>query len=146
MLDNDLPELLERENVRLIVLDSVAGAFRSSEEFDVRTKADLSMRAGLMCHLARRLKEFSVLHGVCCVVVNQVTSSPTEPLPVAALGPTWSSCVNTRFMLRRKEAAGGGDQSSFQREIGVAFSPYMGPASCQYQIGPGGVRGLESSF
>lgn len=76
-----------------------------------------------------------------------------------ALGLTWSSCVNTRFLVTRRdgmshrmrafaaqlEASGGqgGPTSIFTRELRLLFSPLAPPdMACEFIVCPPGVRGV----
>lgn len=120
-----VPEMCRQSNVRLLVIDSIAGMFRT--EFDATNKDQAKLRLALMYRFAAELRHLADTYSLCVVVVNQVTASvDQEPLsslfsgsfggakadPVPALGLGWSNCVNTRLMLRRDASSllglGGG--------------------------------------
>jgi RecA/RadA recombinase len=113
-------------SIRLLILDSLAGLART--EFDSSNRDDMKIRTATLFNIASKLKWLSDTFGMCIVVVNQVTAGGfntttvvDSPLvanmgnnshfirnnenaaaaPVPALGLVWSTCVNTRILLRR---------------------------------------------
>ncbi len=109
----------------LVVVDSVAGVARGAE-----ADVGLVTRQQMLVTLAQGLKGL----GSMVLVVNQVSESLSEGRTVAALGATWSHCVNLRLMLTM-------DQSTGERRVEVAKSSFS-------KCGHGGkfcltVRGFE---
>ena len=95
--------LLLFSGVRLVVIDSIAALFRA--EFSVEESA---LRAHVLFDVARSLKQLAHEHSAAVVCINQVSDRIVqEALTYArkrfipALGLAWSSCVNTRFFVRR---------------------------------------------
>jgi RecA/RadA recombinase len=120
---------LERGDIKLIVLDSVAALFRA-EQVGRDDTMDFSARAQELLSMAGQLKLLSATFHVPVLVVNQVSdffagadSNSGSALAVEhtkhsylhhwsmlssghrvvpALGLTWANCVNTRIFLTRK--------------------------------------------
>ena len=105
-----VPILCRRHNVRLIVIDSITSLFRGV--FSASRK-DLATRANCLFEVSAKLRAVAAEHSLAVMVVNQVTSSMSDkddarggfdlgPDPlldasaVAALGLSWSNCVNMR--------------------------------------------------
>eukprot|EP00557_Chaetoceros_sp_GSL56_P012898 CAMPEP_0176482724 /NCGR_PEP_ID=MMETSP0200_2-20121128/3529_1 /TAXON_ID=947934 /ORGANISM="Chaetoceros sp., Strain GSL56" /LENGTH=381 /DNA_ID=CAMNT_0017879061 /DNA_START=16 /DNA_END=1161 /DNA_ORIENTATION=- len=106
---HELPIILEQENSNffktgVIVLDSIAGLYRTREE--VATNHDdkyfYSNRSRDLFYISSQLKKISKQYGVNIVVVNQVTMNGSGR-NVPCLGLSWSYCVNERYMLTRVE-------------------------------------------
>ena len=118
-LKRRLPQQCASGPVRLVVIDSVAGMFRT--EFTATNTEDAVQRAILLFRFATELKRLADVYHLCVVVVNQVTAPLGQQQqqagagslaaavwgggeggdPVPALGLCWSHCVNTRVLLRR---------------------------------------------
>lgn len=131
-----LPKLLATQKVGLIVIDSIAGIFRSSyENNEIRNRAeDMRVVGGQLHKLA---SQFSV----CVLCVNQVTASDGLERCVPALGLAWSNLVTTRIQLHRLEPNGIDAEPS--RSLQVVFAPDLPEASVPYTITQAGVFGLE---
>ena len=71
ILNYQLPVGIQRYNVGLVVLDSVAANFRA--EHETRTPAQLADRAVELTKLGKMLKRIAIEHGVAVVVTNQVS-------------------------------------------------------------------------
>ena len=107
--------LVQRLNVKLVVIDSLTAIFRG--EFRGSSIVDMKDRAEMLLQLAATMKRCSHEHGCAFVVVNQVTAAMSnenmflipsrfmsyiEQFSVkASLGMTWSNCVNDRIMIHR---------------------------------------------
>ena len=116
VLKEHLPNLIPLKNVRLVVIDSIAGVFRT-EYGDRKLTA---FRSNLLLRLAARMKKLSYQHAIPFVCVNQVSGSPIhnstkleeygkqayDLKAFPSLGLTWSHCVNRRFILSRSEVRG----------------------------------------
>lgn len=116
-----LPEMCQKLNVTLIIIDSLAGAIRC--EYDPRSSKEMKDRTSKLFSFASTLKRLSDAYRVAIVVVNQVTdggfSEKQESLDllrnndntflsnstIPALGLAWSHCINTRIMLRKDDNA-----------------------------------------
>jgi RecA/RadA recombinase len=69
-LQKKLPEMCASKNIKLLVLDSLAGAVRT--EFDARDKGDMIDRTKYLFKLAQLLKWLADTFELCVIVVNQV--------------------------------------------------------------------------
>lgn len=121
--DNNNKKDTEDSRVGLIVMDSMSGLFRLWEDtdgssssssnnnnnnFNTGSSFKYTQRSEEMFQTATQLKKISDIYNVPIVVTNQVTSSySSSPLErggaIPALGLSWSNCVNTRYVLTRKE-------------------------------------------
>jgi DNA-repair protein XRCC3 len=114
-LDERLPHLLRQQNVKLVVIDSIAALFRGEVTGCVE---DLTQRSALLLHMGATMKRLSHQYQLPFVVVNQVndvfsnsnsssaafaSSSSRQVAP--AMGLSWSHCVNARIMVSRVSGA-----------------------------------------
>ena len=79
--------LVQRLNVKLVVIDSLTAIFRG--EFKGSSIVDMKDRAEMLLQLAARMKRCSHEYGCAFVVVNQVT---------AEMSNETSSIIPSRFM------------------------------------------------
>lgn len=121
-----------RSNIRLVVLDSIAGLYRmddsvqSDKFFYMKRSEELF---GISANLKRISKEF----GVYIIITNQVTTTLEgnvstgvwNPIDgkVPSLGLSWSCCVNERYFLSRKEMSMG-DRTRFVRRLHLLASSH----------------------
>lgn len=120
-LINRVPNFLESKNVGLIVIDSVAGLFRSENE---------------NCNYASRSQEFNLISKVlnnlqdqyqlAILVVNQVTDNIEMGISEPCLGLSWANNVTCRFCMSRNNI-------SSIRKFEVIFAPDL-PTSSTYVI------------
>jgi RecA/RadA recombinase len=121
ILDKEIPRIAldRRNNVRVLVLDSVADLFRGNlDSISVSNKSnEAAERASMLFYLSSRLKHLSdSFHPLSVFVINQVTGC--EHLSVAnstsqmrscslstshtpALGLSWAHCVNSSYELTK---------------------------------------------
>ena len=112
----------DRNRVKLLIIDSIAGLFRT--DFDTNQSMDRIIRAQTMHEILQLLKWLSQCYQIAVVVVNQVTASiigsASEHMGLAtnidgksgnmigsepALGINWAFGVNTRIILSRDTQA-----------------------------------------
>jgi len=116
VLGRSVPDLCQKQGVRLLIVDSLAGMART--EFDSSQREDMKRRTTALFHLAAKLKWLADTFSLCVVVVNQVTAAGFDVVAAPAvfsdgqdtkpaLGLVWSTCVNTRILLRRGGRGGG---------------------------------------
>ena len=107
-LDHHLPSILEQEQqshvakTGLIVLDSIAGLYRTREDEHRNDQHYYTHRSKDLFYISSRLKYISDQFGIQIVVINQVTVNG-KGIQVPSLGLSWSCCVNDRYMLLRRE-------------------------------------------
>jgi len=148
-LSTRIPVLLQRSNVKLVVLDSIASLFRSEFESD-----EYLNRSRSISQHAELLQKLSLQFGAVVVVTNQVTdvfdlqqlnqcdamSRGRAVRP--SLGLSWGHKVFERFMLSRAADTEGAIASSMQvRNLQVQFAPHIPPDSCRFTITTDGVFG-----
>lgn len=126
---NRLPKFLRRVNIGLIVIDSIAGAFRS-ENLDV----DYVKRSQEFHVIANQLLELGSKHEIAIVCTNQVTDDPVSRKQEPCLGLAWRNLLTCRFRLSRV--------SSDIREFSVDFAPDLPCRTCQFAIKDDGVIGI----
>ncbi|GAB9464954.1 DNA repair protein xrcc3 [Globisporangium polare] len=145
LLQSRLPTLLEEQNTKLVVIDSIAAVFRLEATASVK---EASRRSRMMFHMANCMRILSAQYNVVFVLSNQVTgnfngdaqqqqqginsSSAFKP----ALGLSWSNCINQRLMITRRP-------SGALRRMEVAFSPSCPSASASFEITSEGVASIE---
>ncbi|XP_026196486.1 DNA repair protein RAD51 homolog 2 [Anabas testudineus] len=124
----------------LIILDSVASVVR--KEFDTTLPGILMQRSNLLSHEATILKYLAHQFNIPVVLTNQITThvggqgsaSSAEVdsgFVTAALGNTWSHCVNTRLIVQYV--------TTQQRQILIAKSPVAPFAVLNYTIQKQGI-------
>ncbi|XP_015669579.1 DNA repair protein RAD51 homolog 2 [Protobothrops mucrosquamatus] len=148
-----LEEEIISKNVKLIIVDSVASVIR--KEFDTKRQGNLKERSNLLSKEASILKYLAEEFSIPVILTNQITTwlsdglavqadllSPVDDLSLsegssrngdgdsgyvtAALGNTWSHCVNTRLILQYFD--------SKTRQILVAKTPIAPLTSFLYII------------
>eukprot|EP00960_Hanusia_phi_P028012 747154-Hanusia_phi.AAC.4 len=140
-----LEEVVIEKNVKLIVVDSVASLIR--REYGSQSIPARQLQLGREAYILKRLAEDFKIP---VVVTNQVTMKfnaghrktdevVTSDMPArhdpdsyltAALGTSWSHCVNTRLVL---------EQGLSTRVLTVAKSPLSPVVRMDYQIMEGGI-------
>jgi RAD51-like protein 1 len=95
---DEMESLAMMENVRFLVLDSVASKVRN--EFD---SSQIHARQAMLLKQAQTLKQLGERFNMAVLVSNQVTThigqEMNEAFITAALGPLWAHAVNTRLVL-----------------------------------------------
>eukprot|EP01084_Bolivina_argentea_P245656 411217_1 len=158
-----LPKQVELNNVKLIVLDSIATFYR--------LKTNYIHRAKEMNKTCQHLRKLSYQYNMIVVLINQVTDVfPNDILFNASsfgsikssnrkvkpsLGLAWSNIINTRIMLARntvcydiKETDHANEtylkqtNSKIIRQIHIIFSPYLAKQWINFEINQNGIKGL----
>jgi RAD51-like protein 2 len=116
---NVLPSFLkEHENVKLIVLDSVAFHFRSGFE------NDMANRTRILQGIGKNLSIIASQFNIAVLVLNQVTTKfeNNKSTVIPALGESWSHVCQTRlFLTKEKERTCTVFKSSTQKESTAVF-------------------------
>lgn len=105
--------VLSRVRLGVLVIDSIGGLFRGEHNENVHLSTitnrgkEYIQRAGTLFDIASQLKHLSFIKKMPIVTINQVSANfdahQSKREVKAALGLSWSCCVNARFMLTRKE-------------------------------------------
>ncbi|CAH1111039.1 unnamed protein product [Psylliodes chrysocephalus] len=120
-LFSELPILLRRENIGLVIIDSIAGPFRgeNTQQYITRSRD--------LIQIAHKLNDICEEHKLAVVCTNQVAedieNSKTEP----ALGIAWSNSINYRCQILRYN-------DSSVREFEIIFSPDLARKKCIFYI------------
>ena len=148
-----IPLLLRRNEVKLVVIDSIAAPFRCVGADEAKDRSEWFFA------LAAQMLRLSDEHDALFVVANQVSFDPVSNASKPALGLSWSTCVTERFMLEYDAdtttpatATATATQTTAAerpnlRRISVVLSPRLpeGPAAtwCISARGPTFVRSLR---
>lgn len=100
--------------VKLVVLDSIGGLFRTVEDDQGSDGAFLQQRSTLLFRCASVLKRLSDMYNFKVIVTNQISASLSSTLPIGTsipslsygqplLGLSWSNCVNTRYWIHKRD-------------------------------------------
>jgi len=153
-----LPAEAQHNNVKLVVLDSISTFYRPQTDYIARAKE--------MNSTCQHLRRLSLDAQMKVVLINQVTdvfaddalfmassfgsvlSSGRKVKP--ALGLAWSNIIGSRIMLAKTTATrhSASDPNALAhsittRQMHVVFSPQMPSAWANFEIGDGGIRGVE---
>jgi len=169
LVNEQLPILLnrQRDNVKLVVIDSLAALIRS--EYDNNQSVE---RSRSLWMISSQMRKLSDTHNFAVVIVNQVTDkfdntsdfifSGTNKKLVPSLGLSWSKSINTRIMLRKTNRTCEIDSeilnhntdeeptskkrkldSAVVREMSVIFSAITANSTCMFIVQNSGLCGLE---
>lgn len=103
--------VVSRRNIKLLIIDSIAGIFRGNYETN-----DLTQRTQDLRTTGNILHNLSFNYNLLVVCVNQVTQSLSDGSVIPALGLAWANIVTTRLMLTRRGTS---------RFMEVVFSPEL---------------------
>ncbi|XP_039732490.1 DNA repair protein XRCC3 isoform X2 [Pteropus medius] len=151
----NVPVLLSRGMVRLVVIDSVAAPFRCEPDGPASAP-----RARRLQALGAALRRLSCTFQSPVLCINQVTEAVQERDAGPALGPctweerltpalgtAWSSQLLMRLMAtrHRPEEALLAPPGCPARTLRVLFAPHLPPSSCSYTVNAEGVRGTPGT-
>ena len=147
VISNRLPVLMAREDVRLVVVDSIAALVRS--DFDA---SEAMRRSEWLFGHATRLKRLAARHDAVIVVTNQVRADMSATAVLAsgddpvqpALGLSWTNCVTSRLCTARRSSSTSAD--GIRRTLAVAFAPHVPPAVVPFTISARGVHGVADAL
>lgn len=161
-VDRRLPALLASQGeeeeglklgrpIQLVVIDSVGAIFRVGSEFG-SSSSEIIDRSIWLFSLAAKLKALNEKYGTTTVIANQVSCSlrggRTKLVP--ALGLSWSHCIDTRLMIRKKfvqgayaYGEGGTEESLTIRELEILFSHCHPENTCYFLIKKHGISGVN---
>ncbi|GJQ67352.1 hypothetical protein Trydic_g8243 [Trypoxylus dichotomus] len=122
-----LQKLIHSTHIGLIVIDSIAGIFRSYND-----DRNYQNRSENFETIARRLYELCSIHSIGIVCTNQVSDNLETGETNPCLGLAWSNWVTSRFCITR----------SFSRSIRtfqIVFAPNLPTNSCNFLIKENGI-------
>ncbi|RIA91256.1 Rad51-domain-containing protein [Glomus cerebriforme] len=150
VLHLQLPILLSRNKIRLVIIDSIAANFRAA--YNSSDASILLQRSKELCKLGTKLKEISDQFQLPVICVNQVSdlfskndirefigskddnfweydyyqrqflAGKSSKIPT--LGLVWSNTINSRIMLSRADRTLVGNEDNSQRTITLMMAPY----------------------
>ena len=152
VVDKQVPQFVAQKTIRLLVIDSIAGLYRTSAEEIVAAGGDTASahgaRAQHTMRLAARLKQLGHELDIAVVVINQVSDKPLDAaqrrvaapwetgpcattdgasMRVPALGAAWGCCVNTRIVLTRTSTLDGDDDEGASAAMPTAAAAAAQP-------------------
>ena len=137
-LINDADNLLKKENVRLLVIDSIASHFRS----EFHGKDQLAARQQKLMAHAERLQRYADSYDLAILTTNQVLASMDKYLSgqgvEPALGYAWGHRPQTRIFLRK--------QKGNARIARIIDSPELPEREGPFYITPKGIEDDETYF
>lgn len=110
LVSNKLPLMTTRNQVGVVVLDSIAAMFRTKER--ILNVDFVSKRSAMLFLLAAKFKTLSMRCSVPIAIINEVSCRSNGEV-VPALGLAWANCVNHSIELSRTE--GGSRRLSILR-------------------------------
>jgi RecA/RadA recombinase len=119
------------KNVGLIVIDSIAGVFRS-ENLDIKYPS----RSQDFISITSKLNKLSKKYNFATICINQVTDNPVTDTTEPCLGLAWSNVVTRRFNINRFFR-------SQVRTFQVVFAPDLPNKECKFKITREGLIGTE---
>ena len=140
-----LDKLLQRHDISIVVLDSMAGMFRTCHE-------NYASRSSLLFQIATNLKQLSEQYSVVILCINQVTTDIDTNTLRPALGLSWSQCVNTSIHVEKVVTASndnhktnGAEAVTVRRLTCVRSSSIPRTKSAKFQIDASGVVAIEEN-
>lgn len=141
-VNTDLVRFLERREIGIIIIDSIADSFRNDDENYCR-------RADNLRNLAENLSELASKYNCAVVILNQVCAvfnkkkSGGETL-VAALGPTWSSLVDVRLQTVKTNQTLRLQSGLMirERELQVVHGGYLPQKNAKFVVTEQGINDL----
>lgn len=126
-LITQLPYFLAPRNIGLLIIDSIAGLFRSENE-----KCDYVTRSQEFKNISKTLNSLQDQYNLAVVVVNQIADNVATGTSEACLGLSWANNVTCRFCLSK-------NIDSPMRKFEVIFAPDLAPRHTNIIISPDGV-------
>ncbi|CAH1975453.1 unnamed protein product [Acanthoscelides obtectus] len=126
-LSVQLPRLLKMKEIGLVVLDSIAGPFRSDY-----VEANYHNRGQHINEIAKALHHIAESYSIAVVCMNQVTQNQKEDTIEPCLGLAWGNNVTCRFYISRL----GSDST---RVFETIFAPDLPNRKCYFTISSQGI-------
>lgn len=132
----ELPALLEKiADIRLIVIDSIAGIFRHETNY--------IQRATDMRDIVQELERLADIYNFAIVTTNHVTSTPhlLNSNTIAACGAAWDNLVVTKLKIEKTEKIVSTEESEIKRVriMEVIYSPRLACERTKFTIDSTGV-------
>ncbi|KAF5275681.1 hypothetical protein FQA39_LY06793 [Lamprigera yunnana] len=129
--DIQLPRLLLRHNIGLIVIDSIAGIFRSEDDH-----VNYAERSRQFYKIYRGLVKLTHKYEIALVNTNQVLENIETNKLEPCLGLAWSNLLTCRLWISR-------DIEKI-RSLAVMFAPDLPDAKCNFIITESGLSSVRN--
>lgn len=138
-----IPKISTHNNVKLFIIDSIAGIFRVEQNYLERAK--------LLCQLFQKLEQHANKFKFAILVTNHVTTLIDKignGKEIASLGPTWTALVTNRVHVKKLPVTSSviiNDHEEFSnvRRLQIDFSPRLPPKSTKFIITSRGIEDDE---
>lgn len=139
-IESNLPKLIKQNKTKVVVIDSIAALFRTGVEFG-KGSNEMIDRSVWLFNLAAKMKTISHKLNCCFVITNQVSASFAQKKNVAALGLSWSNCVDTRLRITKEIQYKHEEQEnkSTIRRIKIEFSNIYAEKEAKFIIEEKGI-------
>lgn len=136
-----LPDFLIESDIKLLIIDSLAGIFRTNQNYINRAKT--------FCNLFQQLESLADKNNFAILTTNHLTAEISDlqafGVEKASLGVTWSSLLTCRIKLEKLErkvdlTINNVREISKVRELKIDFSPRLPPRKTTFVITS---RGIE---
>ncbi|CAG9798006.1 unnamed protein product [Chironomus riparius] len=143
-VENDLKMILSVNQgcVKLLIIDSIAGIYRTETNYIERAKE--------MCKIFRELQKAADKHNFAIVATNHVTSDPNKlnNSEIPAIGNFWSTLLTTRIRVNKTERiqqfkVNDQEEALKIRTIKVDFSPRLPPNTAEFIVSSNGVQSFS---
>lgn len=130
-----MPILLNRQKIRLLIIDSIAAPYRVEEWNNESRNRSKSLRT-----VGQQLHKLCKNNGIFIVCINQVSAvlenknKYCDIKEQPALGITWSSMITNSIYFYRKNSI---------RYVSTFLSPYLPCRTIPFEINMSGVKGIE---
>jgi DNA repair protein RadA len=143
-VEKDLPQILKVNQgcVKLLIIDSIAGIYRTETNFIERAKE--------MCKIFRELQKAADKYNFAIVTTNHITSDPNKLTnsDIPAIGNFWSTLLTTRIRVDKTEQiklfkVNDQDEALKIRTMKVDFSPRVPPNTAKFIVSSNGVQSFS---
>ncbi|XP_031640070.1 DNA repair protein XRCC3 isoform X3 [Contarinia nasturtii] len=139
---NRLPSFMAQQSIGLIIIDSIAGAFRRD--------SDAIARADNMRKLVFKLQALADDYDCAVVCVNQITASLHDKC-IPSLGLAWSNLVSNQFKIRKLQKQITKIESTILntpvtvRSMEIGFSPELSNQFAEFIITERGICNVPNN-
>ncbi|XP_070509295.1 DNA repair protein RAD51 homolog 1-like [Chironomus tepperi] len=146
-VENDLKMILSVNQgcIKLIVIDSIAGIYRTETNYIERAKE--------MGKIFRELQKAADKHNIAIVATNHVTADPNKlnNSEIPAIGNFWSTLLTTRIRVNKTEQikqikVNDQEESLKIRTMKVDFSPRLPPKTANFIVSSNGVQDFRDDM
>lgn len=132
-------QLRKHPDIRLIVIDSVAGIFRQ--------ETDYIQRASNMRDFVQVLERLADIYNFAIITTNHVTATPQvdeSTKTIASLGHVWDSLVVTRLKVEKTtEVLATKESVRTIRKLEIVYSPRLPCGSAKFIVDSPGIVGVD---